>query len=1081
MSRFVILVIILLSPFLSAAPRTQAAEAKRYPVFSNYKEIPGVDRADIEAIEAIKTNRSAIQFGLNYSTEAFLDSDGKIGGFSALFCQWLTELFGLTFKPGIYEWTPMIEGLANKSISMTSDLTATPERRKAYIMTEAVAERSIKYMRLTSREDLEIIALQRQLRFAFFPGTTTHEQVRQNSQQPFDSVMVNDYEEAYNALKTGQADAFFDESCAEAAFDQYPDIMAHDFFPLIYTPVSLATQDPELEPIIRVVQKALDAGIIHHLVELYNRGEQNYRQHRFSSRLTKEELVFLAELAAKNQPIRLAAEYDNYPVSFYNREEKKWQGISFDVLEAITTLSGLKFEIANRSDSEWTDIMEGLENGQYQMVTELIFSKERENRFLWTATPYMVDTYALLSLRETKNFRINEILYLRVGLVSDTAFMELFRDWFPEHSQTVEYINTLDAFEGLEKGEVDLLMATRNLLLSMTNYMEKPEFKTNIIFNYRFNSTFGFNINEKILASIISKSLPMIDTYSIANSWTSRTFDYRGKLARSRVPWLVGCALALVALLVLSIWMLIRRHQINQRLEELVRSRTRELETQRAAALEASRAKGDFLAQMSHEIRTPMNAIIGMAELTLREKLTDEVEEMVHNISQAGNSLLGLINDILDFSKIESGRLELAREPYNFGELLTDVIGVIQPRLAARPIVFFVEIESFFPRNVIGDELRLRQILLNLLTNAVKYTREGSISLKISSVTAGNTAVIGLSVSDTGLGIKPNDLSLLFGNFTRFDNTANKGVEGTGLGLAITRNLARLMGGDITVASEYRKGSTFTAAVTQEIGDYKPLASFDTNPGQILVMENNPSKIKNLSFTLDTLNAQYVLIESPAAMRDELQNSTFACLIAPEEYSEEIDIILNNISKKPRIIYLSERLEHKAKSPAAITLTWPVFCLTLAKALNKHTDGPKKKITKNAFTAPNAQILVVDDIEMNLKVARGLLKPFKANVDTCESGSEAISLVDRKHYDLIFMDHMMPELDGLETTRRIRQLPDGRDVPIVALTANAVSGVREMFIENSMNDFLSKPIDPAKLEATLNQWLPQDKIIPNAN
>jgi signal transduction histidine kinase/DNA-binding NarL/FixJ family response regulator len=1074
MNRFFCLILIL-PIFLLALPQSQAQQTKPYPVYTHYRDIPGITQKDIDDIEALKAKRNTFIYGMNYSTEAFMDDSGKIDGFAALFGQWLSELLGITVINELYEWGPLIASLENKSVSLTTELTANPERRKTYIMTEPVAERSVKFMRLMSAEDLDTLSLQRSLRFAFLRGTLTQTQVENNSQYSFVSYTVDDYEEAYKALKGGIIDAFFDEGPAEAAFIKYPDIVVYDFFPLLYGPVSLATQDPELEPIIRIVQKALDAGIIRHLVELYNQADDNYHRYRFSSRLTSEELAYIENLNTNNLSIQLAAEYDNYPVSFYNREEQKWQGIAFDVLEAISKISGLKFEIANSTTEDWPDIMAKLEIGQYHMVTELIYSQDRANRFLWTETPYMVDNYALLSLREIKDYKINEILYLRIGLISNTAFMELFQDWFPDHSNTVVYQNTFEGFRALETGQVDLLMATRNLLLSMTNYEEKPDFKANLIFNYRFRSTFGFNSQETILASIISKGIQVVNTSSISNSWSSRTFDYRGKLARSQVPWLIGSACALIALLGLAMLMLLRRQQINQRLERLVSIRTQELETQKAGAMEASRAKGDFLARMSHEIRTPMNAIIGMAELTLREKLTDEVEEMVLNISQAGNSLLGIINDILDFSKIESGHMDLAEEPYNLGNLINEVIEVIKPRLTKRPINFFVEADSFLPETLIGDEIRLRQILLNLLTNAVKYTREGYIKLKITSQISDQTVTLSLAITDTGLGLKPDDLTKLFANFTRFDNSANRGVEGTGLGLAITRNLARIMDGDVTVESEYQKGSTFTATLNQKLSAYKPLARLDGDVGPILVLENQPFKVENLIFTLKTLTAEYVLVSTTLELKNALEKSPFDIILAPESEHEEILKIVAAQKPNIKIIFLSDNPEVKIKAQNVSLLAWPVYCLPLVKLLNKAEAKVQKKRPKNSFIAPNAQILVVDDIEMNLKVARGLLKPFQAQVDTCESGMLALDLVDQKNYDIIFMDHMMPELDGLETTHMIRKLPCGKAVPIIALTANAVSGVKEMFIENGMNDFLSKPLDPAKLEAALDLWLPEDK------
>ncbi|MDR1608030.1 MAG: transporter substrate-binding domain-containing protein [Deltaproteobacteria bacterium] len=1074
--RLYIIALLLLALILGCPQLAYSEQSLKNPPFKSFEEIPGVTEEEIKAIKALKAKRSRLIYGLSLSTEAFLNNNNQIQGFTVLLSDWLSSLFGLTIEVKIYEWDELIAGLASKEVSFTGELTATPERLQTYFMTDPIAERSVRYMVLNSSEDIDSLATKRPLKLAFLLGSITKDQILATDPPPFEASTVTTYQEAYEVLKSGQVDAFMDEGPGEAAFDVYGDVIAKDYFPVINSPVSLTTQDPELEPIINVFQKAFTAGVMSYLVGLYNQGDSLYQKHKFNSRLTAEELAYLKEKIATGETIKLAVEDDNYPVSFYNKSEKQFQGVALDVIDEISALTELRFEIANAQNPAWGPSLKNLEEGQYSIITELIASPDRKNRFLWPKTPYMVDNYALLSRRETPDIKINEVLYLKIGLVSDTAYKELFQRWFPQHSQTVEYEDNLLAFEGLEKGEVDLLMATKNLLLGMTNYLEKPGFKANIVFNYRFGSTFGFNKNEKILVSIVDKALNTIDLKSITSHWTSRTFDYRAKVASERIPWLVGFILALIALLALCARMLSRRRQINIELERLVKNRTQELETQKVEALNASRAKGEFLARMSHEIRTPMNAVIGMTELTLREKLPEEVYEMVQNIRQAGNSLLAIINDILDFSKIESGRMELMEEPFNFGDLLNGVIEVIKPRLINRPIAFYVEVDSRVPRILVGDEARLRQILLNLLTNAVKYTREGSVTLKVLAEIAEKIVTLRLAVTDTGIGLNPKDQKNLFRDFNRFDKQANKGVEGTGLGLAITLRLAQLMGGDVSVESEYQKGSTFTAIVHQKIDLYKPLCRLDDPNQEILVLENQAKKIQSLSAALDSLAAKHTLVATLAEMTAQLERGQFVYLLAPDSRREEILDIINNITIKPQTIFLADNPESNRKSLSSSTLTWPIFSLPLAKAINKSETPKKRSSMKNSFTAPTAKILVVDDIELNLKVAKGLLKPYKVQVEICENGLTAIDLVDNGDYDLIFMDHMMPGLDGLETTQRIRQLPGGHNVPIIALTANAVSGVREMFIERGMNDFISKPIDPSKLEETLSLWLPKNKL-----
>jgi len=373
----------------------------------------------------------------------------------------------------------------------------------------------------------------------------------------------------------------------------------------------------------------------------------------------------------------------------------------------------------------------------------------------------------------------------------------------------------------------------------------------------------------------------------------------------------------------------------------------------------ASKAKSDFLAKMSHEIRTPMNAIIGMAEMALREYISDAAREHIITIKKAGANLLSIINDILDFSKIESGKLGIVPKNYSFSSMINDVVNIIRMRIVGSNLSFVVNIDPNIPNSLFGDETRVRQVLLNILSNAVKYTKKGFISFSVNGEITGDTVLLTIEVADSGIGIKKEDLQRLFGEFVQVDMEFNKGVEGTGLGLAITKNLINMMNGDISVQSEYGKGSTFTVKLPQKI---RTNESFDT--------------IKNDSITIK-------------------------------------------------------------------------------------------------FNAPKAKILIVDDIDTNLKVAKGLMLPYKIQVDLCSSGVEAIERVKANSYDLVFMDHMMPEMDGIETTKLIRETYT--NLPIIALTANAISGTQEMFLSNGFNDFLSKPIDIIKLNSILEKWLPEEK------
>ena len=397
-----------------------------------------------------------------------------------------------------------------------------------------------------------------------------------------------------------------------------------------------------------------------------------------------------------------------------------------------------------------------------------------------------------------------------------------------------------------------------------------------------------------------------------------------------------------------------------------------ELKESADAAIAAGKAKSSFLAQMSHEIRTPINAILGMNEMILRESNDSEIKDYSENIRSAGKTLLSLINSILDFSKIEDGKMELEPVKYDVSSFLNDLVNSISERAKAKDLVFDVIADSSLPRALYGDDVRIRQVIMNLLTNAVKYTDEGSVKLNVSGKKDkdGDFALC-VSVKDTGIGIREEDKEKLFESFARLDVTRNRNIEGTGLGMSIVTRLLDMMGSSINVESEYGKGSEFSFELKQEIADAEPIGDF----------------VENL------------------------------------------------------------------KSLAA-----------------KHEE-------KGYLYVSGAHILVVDDNTMNRKVARSLMKRNGIVPDEAVSGYEAIDLMSVHHYDIVFLDHMMPKMDGIETLKILKEknlIPEG--CVIIALTANAVSGAREKYISVGFDDYLSKPIEVAQLEKKLAAWLPKSKI-----
>jgi signal transduction histidine kinase/HPt (histidine-containing phosphotransfer) domain-containing protein/ActR/RegA family two-component response regulator len=930
-------------------------------------DVPGVTREEIDAIEGVKASRGKLVFANSNSSELFMTVEGRPGGAGVYICEWLTAFFGVRVKAEILPWNRIVGGLSDGSVDFTSEMTPTPERRKVYFMTTPVAERTLQYMRMPGARPFSEILATRPVRYAYLLGTVNFEMARSSVEKPYVAQTVRDVGEAWRALSSGRVDAFVSEAQAKATFDPFGEVETENILPMVTSEVALTARNPELAPFISAVQKHLDHSGRASFQALYREGNRDYVRTRFLASLTRPEQEWLKRRAGEG-PIPVAMENDNYPVCFYNEREKEFQGVAVDILKEIRDMTGLEFVHAFSGPAAWDEIVSRLESGSVSLVTELVRTPDREGRFLWADQPYMTDRYAFLSLTGFPDVTLMDVPNLRVGITEKSAYAELFWKWYPEHPNTVNYKDITLPFAGLERGEVDLVMGTHNELLAMTNYLERPYFKVNIAIDRHYESFFGITSSETELRAIVSKAQALVGAEEIASRWRTRVFDYRGALARARMPFMAAGLGLLAFVIVLLTVMFMKSRRAGRFLEEAVSSRTEELTRQIGISERASKAKSDFLARTSHEIRTPMNAIIGFSELAQREYGKPKALEYIQGIRSAGASLLTIINDILDFSKIESGSLQLAPSRYRASSLLNDAITLIRVRMSEKPVKFVADVSPDIPSSMTGDSGRIRQILLNLLSNAVKYTERGHIRLSVRADKTGEEeARLTFEVQDTGVGIRKEDLERLFREFTRLDEKRNSAVEGTGLGLAIARSLCRAMGGDIEAESSYGEGSMFRARIFQKVTDWTPLGPLAEEHGEV----------------------------------EEARRAT--------------------------------------------------------------------------FTAPGAEILIVDDYASNLMVAEGLLAPYSMRLSFASGGLEAVGLVREHPFDLILMDHMMPEMDGIEAMKAVRGLEGGRDIPVVALTANAVAGMREMYLENGFDDFLSKPIDPARLDAVLSRWIPPSK------
>jgi len=1480
-----------------------------------YRDIPGVTNEEITAIEALKSGRQSFIFASPPTTEAFILPDGSKAGFVPRLCELLSGLFSIQFTHESRDWGIMMDGLEDGTFDFTGEMTPTPERKNHYLMTLPIAQRSLSIFTYGDSEKIKTENDVNGLRLGFFEGTVTAQSILNfYPALTFEQVTLHSVPEVAEKLRDGQIDAYVDDTATVFEFEEYDFMKSRVFFPLVYTPVSLTTAKRELAPVISVIDKYIAAGGIDKIYELYTAGNNEYAKYALGKFFTGEETAYFRNLAANGTLVPIALEDDNYPISFYNENAKEFQGIACDILAEISLLTGMEFDVVTGKDTPWFEILRMLRTGEVSLVSELQYSEERKDYYLWAGRPYAASHYILISRSDYPNLEIYQVVRAAVGIVRDTIFDELYNRWFPGNTNTRYYDTQAAALTALEKGEIDLLMESEFGLLSQTHLRERLGYKLNIQFDSPVSeSFFGFSKNEEVLRSIFSKTQDFIDTGKIEKSWTGRIFDYQREIANRSLISLLIFSVILLLMLSVMIFLLIRNrktrrlyrdqmallsailesvpdsvyskdingvytscnytfetfaghpaseiigknvvqlfnvtdpdmarrfmdadkkviterevvrveewvtypdktrrfsesvktpmirngkvigllgitrditerkalidelseanartelmldtiplccllldkdykviacnseavrlfkleskqefsdrlydlspvyqpdgrpsyetallyikkameegtlvvewiHQLldgtpipaivtlvrvnykneyavlayirdmrehNKMIEEIdrqndllkilnhvstilldpdienfeynlkyamnimakamdvgrvciwknhmkdgrryctlayewvdnpllgtennagiilsydedipgieetlsdekcinskvcdmhpvaqihlkqrgivsffvapvfihdsfwgfvgfddfqkerifteneelilrsagrlianalirnemtqsIRNTAVQLETAVEKANQANKAKSNFLAKMSHEIRTPMNAIIGMAELALRENDLDTAHRHILTVKQAGTNLLSIINDILDLSKIETGKIEIIPAIYSLASLINDVISIVRMRIVDSQLRFAVNLDSKIPNELIGDEIRIRQILLNLLSNAIKYTEKGHVLFNVAGdITGENTFNLVVEVTDSGRGIREEDLGNLFGEYNQFDLEKSKGIEGTGLGLAITQRIVKAMGGDISVKSEYGKGSTFIVTIPQKIHADEAVA-FVVNPNEksVLVYERREIYANSIVFSIKSLGVDCTLVLNDSELLEKMESKAYSFIFISFSLFTKNKNTITKLGENTKIVVLTDFGEAIPGKNLSI-LAMPAHSISIADILNGVSDSFSYNESNELivrFTAPDAKVLVVDDINTNLKVAEGLLLPYKMQVNLCSSGLAAIEAMKSTRFDLLFMDHKMPGMDGIEATTRIREMDDKdpyfKKVPVIALTANAVSGTKEMFLESGFNDYLSKPIDTVQLNAVLERWIPREK------
>ncbi|MDR1079617.1 MAG: response regulator, partial [Deltaproteobacteria bacterium] len=1215
------------SLLVSCEPRSlhQRDETSVLSYIRDFRSIPGITQAEINAIEAFQAQSRVFSFGTLQSAESFRNQSGKMAGFLPAFTGFLSDMLHLQFEHAFYERGELGTALSQGWLDFASEVEAGAPDGSSFFLTDPIYERIVKAFKRKGADDLRELALRKVPVFGFMTGTSIRERVLEATAFHVRAENVGSYGEAADRLLDGTLDAFFEESSALAFFDSYAEVASEDYFPPIDLPLSFATGNPELSPVITVVQKFILAGGDEYLSRLYAESSMDNQRNLFESSLDRDQIEWLRAFKDSGARIRVAAESDNYPVSFFNSQTQTFEGIAHDSLQEVARLTGLGFEIVN-GPGDGTDVLEAtVLSGGADLLATFNFMYQEQMGMVLSPRPHSWDRFALLTALESPEIKFDQLFYGTVGLVRGDRRSELFRKWFP-NSRNIIWYRTLDkALEALKRGDIMYVMGSTNLLLSLTNYREDPSFKAGLIFEYEVPFGFAFSTEDLNMRDVVGRAASLVPVAQINERWNSRMFDYKRKFLRDTVPYFVVFLILLMGVLAGLFYENRKNRALNRDLERLVDERTEKLRTAQVdldrerqlfkrildscplcftitmdgfitfltpfaqsflgmgdgdsiyrcfavreelegalsdldlgetlnwrpmriyrmdgavrevlvnafvsdyygrngvmawftdvtelrenardlalakdIAEDSAKAKSEFLANMSHEIRTPMNAIVGLTQLTLQTDLSDIQRDYLEKTSAAAKSLLGIINDILDFTKIEAGKLSMEKIEFRLEEVIDGVLNLVMVRANEKGLELLLSVCPDTPTCLEGDPTRLGQILNNLMSNAVKFTEEGRVTLSIDALQESQgQAILKFRIQDTGIGLTEEQIRKLFTAFNQADTSVTRRFGGTGLGLAISRRLVEMMGGKIWCEGKPGTGSTFYftamfgvldqkrryASLQEDMKSLTALAVDDYEPALTVIRDELMSLGLNVYTASNGRRALEIVLaglKSPPAVDvaildwqmpgwDGIETARRIRGKVPEDRCPAM--IIATAHDRDRI------LESAREVGIRTLLSKPVVAGSLHSAISESLSlkaRAPRKARRQAMDASQVAhlkgslILLAEDNEVNQLVARKLLKNAGFEVDIASNGREAFEKVQARDYALVLMDIQMPEMDGLTATRAIRALPGYEELPIVAMTAHAMSGDRDLSLAAGMNDHITKPINLDALFAALNRWI----------
>ena len=1058
-----------------------AAPAADAPL--DYKSISDVTQAEIDAIEAIKAGRTSLSYGALLSTEAFLDEGGNLSGYTYELCRLLSRLFGIRFTPAIYGWKDIVSKMADGSLDFSGDMSLTPERQAEYHMSAVISVRSIALF-YRQDEPMAAIAKTRKPILGFLDDSVHIKMLQDAYGGRFEAVYIDRVEDAPAALESRTIDAFVCNNIFEALFERGSGVVCEIYSPLIFDSVSLATQSDALAPFISVFDKYIKDDGRDTLSELYAVGLMQHTRSMLAKALTDTEKAYIRDHVAANIPIPVILESGNYPICFYNTTSGEYQGIVPDLLVQVTAMTGLGFVCVNQPEDDWSTVMAMLQSGEAALISELLQTPTREGLFLWPEAPFCETRYALLSRIEMPNLEVNQLLGKRIGVEAGTAHETMASQWFSDVT-LVNYASIDDAFDGLDRGEIDLIMASENLLLSQTNFRERPGYKVNFAIDYTAQSKLGFNVGEGTLLTVFEKALPFAGGDVIVRNWASRIFDYSGQLAQARVRTLLISTVLLTAFMALLVVFLVKNNRNRHNLANEVKARTAQLEDKTTTLSTIYGTIPDMLyskdilgrytsCNHSFEVLTgrPESGILGKRSSDIFANLPPadlaaiaaQDDEVIHMGSTT------IIEEWITYPNGEHRLLETVKTALRQNDVIVGMIGI------SRDITAHKEAEK-----AAFAALEAKSSFLAHMSHEIRTPLNAIIGMsEIAKNSIGNVPKTVASVGQ--IIVSSHHLLGLINNVLDMSKIEAGNLEVLSQPMFLREALAETL---TIVSSRCLEKDISFAHNVDEVPDLV-INGDKLHLNQVLInLLSNAIKFTDphgvVQFHVEILaesdadvGIRFAIKDSGIGMTDEQMSRLF------RPFEQADSTIASRFGGTGLGLSISQSLVQMMGGVIEISSTLgegSVFSFEVTFSKGELAAQAATPDAPEEMDFSHARILLAEDIDINRYIVQELLGPTGVTIDEAVNGRDAVEKFTNAKagtYQLIFMDIQMPELDGYGATAAIRASGkrDAESIPIVAMTANAYKEDVERALGAGMNAHVGKPIDIAELIKTMAVFLP---------